>query len=96
MIQGRGTRPRATATRVGIRTESLTTNEIQQLQSALVRSVEAESFGVRNVSASFSREILTGAIVAMILSFLLISLYVSVRSSGGSPCRSCARSSTTG
>jgi SecD/SecF fusion protein len=63
----------------GIRTESLTTSEIQQLQSALVRTVDAESFGVRNVSASFSREILNGAIVAMILSFLLISLYVSAR-----------------
>ena len=31
------------------------------------------------MSASFSREILAGAIVAMILSFLLISLYVSVK-----------------
>ena len=80
MIQGRGNATEGNRYEsFGIRTESLTTNEIQQLQSALVRSVDAESFGVRNVSASFSREILTGAIVAMILSFLLISLYVSVR-----------------
>ena len=80
VIQGRGNATEGNRYEsFGIRTESLTTNEIQQLQSALVRSVEAESFGVRNVSASFSREILTGAIVAMILSFLLISLYVSVR-----------------
>ena len=79
VIQGRGDSTNGRYENFAIRTESLPINEVQQLQSSLVSSVEADRFGVRNVSASFSREILVSAIIAIILSFLLISLYVAAR-----------------
>jgi SecD/SecF fusion protein len=52
-------------------------------QAALTTDLEdklhAEKLGVKNVSASFSRQILRGAIVAIIVSFALIALYVTLR-----------------
>ena len=39
----------------------------------------AEKLGVKNVSASFSRQILDGAILAIFVSFALIALYVTIR-----------------
>ncbi len=41
--------------------------------------VNAEKLGVKNVSASFSRQILDGAILAVIVSFVLIAFYVTFR-----------------
>jgi SecD/SecF fusion protein len=41
--------------------------------------VDAESFGVKNVSASFGRQIARGAILAIIVSLLLIIIYISAR-----------------
>ncbi|HEX2302201.1 MAG TPA: protein translocase subunit SecD [Gaiella sp.] len=79
-IQGRG---RATSgdsyQSFTVRTESLTTSEVQSLQSGLTRVVDAESFGVKNVSASFGRQIARGAILAIIVSLLLIIIYISAR-----------------
>jgi SecD/SecF fusion protein len=52
-------------------------------QSSLTNSLEdklnAEKLGVKNVSASFSRQILRGALVAIVVSFALIALYVTLR-----------------
>jgi SecD/SecF fusion protein len=41
--------------------------------------VQAEAFGVKNVSASFGRQIARGAILAIIVSLLLIVGYISLR-----------------
>jgi len=62
-----------------VRTESLTTSEVQGFQSNLTRAVDAEAFGVKNVSASFGRQIARGAILAIIVSLLLIVVYISAR-----------------
>jgi SecD/SecF fusion protein len=81
-IQGRGTAsgPSGESYRsFTVRTESLTTTEVQSLQSSLTRAVDAEAFGVKNVSASFGRQIARGAILAIIVSLLLIVIYISVR-----------------
>ena len=81
-IQGRGASsgPSGDSYRdFSVRTESLTTSEVQGFQSSLTRAVDAESFGVKNVSASFGRQIARGAILAIIVSLLLIVIYISAR-----------------
>ncbi len=81
-IQGRGAASgpsRDSYRDFSVRTESLTTSEAQAFQSSLTRSVNAESFGVKNVSASFGRQIARGAILAIIVSLLLIVIYISAR-----------------
>ena len=81
-IQGRGAAsgPSGDAYRdFSVRTESLTTSEAQSFQSSLTRAVNAEAFGVKNVSASFGRQIARGAVLAIIVSLLLIVLYISAR-----------------
>jgi SecD/SecF fusion protein len=62
-----------------VRTEALSTNEVQALQSSLVSAVDAQSIGAKNVSASFGRQIARGAILAIIVSLLLIVLYITFR-----------------
>jgi SecD/SecF fusion protein len=81
-IQGRGTGsgPSGDSYRdFSVRTESLTTSEAQAFQSSLTRSVKAEAFGVKNVSASFGRQIARGAILAIIVSLFLIVIYITAR-----------------
>jgi SecD/SecF fusion protein len=79
-IQGRGEQgPNESYREFQIKTESLTTAEQQRLVGALEREFDAESRGVRNVSASFSEQILRGAIYAVIMSFILISIYITIR-----------------
>ena len=81
-IQGRGPSSGSSGDsyrNFSVRTESLTTSEVQGFQSSLTRSVDAESFGVKNVSASFGRQIARGAILAIIVSLLLIVIYISAR-----------------
>ena len=49
------------------------------MQDALRTQLDATSVGVKNVSASFSEQILRGAILAIIVSLALIVIYVSLR-----------------
>jgi SecD/SecF fusion protein len=79
-IQGRGTVTGDDAYRsFTIRTEALTTQEAAGLQANLANAVQAEAFGVKNVSASFGRQIARGAILAILVSLLLIVGYISLR-----------------
>ena len=66
-------------TEFSVRTEELTTAEQRQVQTALSAKLDADFTGTRNVSASFSEQILKSTIVAIVVSFLLITLYVSIR-----------------
>jgi SecD/SecF fusion protein len=66
-------------TQFTFRSESLATAEQVELTQAFEREFDAEASGVRNVSASFSEQILRGAILALIVSFLLITIYVAFR-----------------
>ena len=62
-----------------LRLKKLTPPEQTQLTNDLSDRIGAEKLGVKNVSASFSKQILRGAIAAVIVSFALIALYVTIR-----------------
>jgi SecD/SecF fusion protein len=62
-----------------IRLKKLTPADQTKLTNDLTERLNAGKLGVKNVSASFSRQILKGAIAAVIVSFLLIALYVTIR-----------------
>jgi SecD/SecF fusion protein len=79
VIQGRGQLENGGYTEFQIKTESLTAAEQSDLTRALERDLQAESVGVKNVSASFSEQILRSAILAIIVSLALIVVYVTLR-----------------
>ncbi len=62
-----------------IRVKKLTPAEQTTLENTLSSKVHAQIRSVTNVSASFSNQILKGAITSIIVSFLLIALYVTLR-----------------
>jgi SecD/SecF fusion protein len=79
-LQGRGTRTSGDRYReFQIKTESLDDIEQQQLRGTLTRGFDAEIEDFRNVSESFSSQIVRGAIYAIVLSFILISVYITIR-----------------
>jgi len=81
-VQGRGEASgpaNASYRQFTISTEALSTTEVRSLQSNLTAAVDAESFGAKNVSASFGRQIARGAVLAIIVSLLLIVVYISIR-----------------
>ncbi len=79
VIQGRGASTNGDYKSFQIRTETLTADESVQLQANLKKSVSADAFGVKNVSSSFGRQIAKSAILAIIVSLLLIVGYISIR-----------------
>ena len=79
VIQGRGPSTNGAYKSFQIRTESLTSDEALKLQQDLKKSLNADAFGVKNVSASFGRQIAKSAILAIIVSLLLIVGYISIR-----------------
>ena len=78
-IQGKGTSTNDEYTSFQIRTESLSPQEVAALQASLEGELDAEAFGAKNVSESFGRQIASSAILAIILSLLLIVGYISLR-----------------
>ena len=62
-----------------MKTESLTADEQRAVERTLQEEFEVESVSVRNVSGSFSEQILRGAIIAIVISLILIIIYVSFR-----------------
>ena len=78
-IQGRGPSTNDNYTSFQILTKTLTTDEAAQLQSNLTKTVKADAFGVKNVSSSFGRQIASSAILAIIVSLILIVGYISIR-----------------
>jgi SecD/SecF fusion protein len=79
VIQGRGSSADGKYSSFQIRTESLTTAEQNELQQGLTDAVEATSFGAKNVSESFGRQIANNALFAIVVSLLLIVAYISIR-----------------
>ena len=79
VIQGRGPLENDGYKQFTLRTESLSAGTQTNLQDALRTQLEATSIGVKNVSASFSEQILRGAILAIIVSLALIVVYVTAR-----------------
>ena len=79
VIQGRGDETGGEYRQFQIKTESLTTADQNELTLALENDLGAESIGIRNVSGSFSEQILRSAIYAIIASLVLIVIYVTIR-----------------
>ncbi len=79
VIQGRGDSVDGMYTSFTIRTESLTNEEQNTLQQELAASVGASSFGAKNVSESFGRQIANNALLAIFVSLLLMVVYISIR-----------------
>jgi SecD/SecF fusion protein len=79
IIQGRGEIQNGGYRQFTLKTESLSAGAQSNLQDALRTQLEASSIGVKNVSASFSEQILRGAILAIIVSLALIVIYVTLR-----------------
>jgi SecD/SecF fusion protein len=78
VIQGRGDEVDGRFTEFQIKSEPLSAAEQREVVTAMEDEFDASS-AVRNVSASFSEEILRGAILAMLVSFLLITIYIAAR-----------------
>jgi SecD/SecF fusion protein len=79
VIQGRGTAENGAYKEFQVRTPSLGQQEQTDLSAALTSNFDATSVGVKNVSASFSQQILKGAFLAIIVSLALIVIYVTLR-----------------
>ncbi|HEY3069409.1 MAG TPA: protein translocase subunit SecD [Gaiellaceae bacterium] len=79
VIQGRGKETNGGYTQFQMRTKSLSLTKQNDLEAALKTKLGATSVGVKNVSASFSRQILKSAIIAVVVSLLLIVIYVAWR-----------------
>jgi len=62
-----------------IRMRSLTRTEQAKLTTALQDKLGASAEGVKNVSASFGRQIARSAVIAILFSLLLVVLYIAVR-----------------
>jgi SecD/SecF fusion protein len=79
IIQGRGPATNGAYKEFQVRTGSLGQQAQTNLTDALEAELDATSVGVKNVSASFSRQILKSAILAIIVSLALIVIYVTLR-----------------
>jgi SecD/SecF fusion protein len=80
VIQGRGEEAANGGFReFQIKSEPLPREQVNSLTAALEERFNATSRGQRSVSASFSEQILRNAILAIIVSFALITLYITFR-----------------
>jgi SecD/SecF fusion protein len=79
-LQGRGERtPGDQYREFRIKTESLEQSEQRQLSNGLKNRFDGSITGFRDVSESFSSQIVKGAIYAIVLSFVLIAIYITIR-----------------
>ena len=69
-----------------IQTEELSIGEQRELTEALDQEFQADA-SVQTVSASFGRQIAEGAILAILVSLLLVSIYIAFRFEPSSPGR---------
>jgi SecD/SecF fusion protein len=65
-----------------VRLKKLTTADQNRFTNALQSNVSATAFGQKNVSSSFGRQIAKSAIIAVLFSLLVITLYIAVRFKG--------------
>jgi SecD/SecF fusion protein len=79
VIQGRGDAVDGSYTRFQIRTESLSREEQSRLEQDLANAVDAIPLGAKNVSESFGRQIANNALLAILVSLLLMVAYISFR-----------------
>jgi SecD/SecF fusion protein len=79
VIQGRGAQTNGGYRDFQVRTKALGPNELSAIQSDLTAGVRAQAIGATTVSSSFGRQIARLAIIAVIVSLLLIVIYLAIR-----------------
>jgi SecD/SecF fusion protein len=80
IVQGRGPLTGAESYKsYQIRSKSLKQAELTKLQRDLENKVNAQKFGIKNVSSSFGRQIAKDAILAVLFSLFLVVLYIAIR-----------------
>jgi SecD/SecF fusion protein len=79
VIQGRGSQQDGGYKDFQVRTKALGPNELTAIQADLKAGVGAKAIGATTVSSSFGRQIARLAIIAVIVSLLLIVLYLAIR-----------------
>jgi SecD/SecF fusion protein len=62
-----------------LRLKELSAAEQSELTNRLADNLDVQVRGIKNVSSSFSNQILRGAIIAIVVSFALIALFVTLR-----------------
>jgi SecD/SecF fusion protein len=82
VVQGMGNEADGGYTSFRIQTESLASEDQTAFQRGLQANLDATSVGVKNVSASFSGEILRRALLAIIVSLGAIVAYITIRFRG--------------
>jgi SecD/SecF fusion protein len=83
VVQGVGTSPGNEKYRsFQVRLKKLDQVQQNKLLTDLKENVGAQSTGVKNVSSSFGRQILRSAILAIVFSLLIITLYITIRFKG--------------
>jgi SecD/SecF fusion protein len=65
-----------------VRLKKLPTTDQSRLTQELTTNVHATSIGTKNVSSSFGRQIAKSAVIAILFSLLVITLYIAVRFKG--------------
>src|SRR5439155_4327238 len=78
-IQGRGPSHGDSYKSFQIRTKSLTAKDQDTLTNDLQQRLNAEKLGTKNVSSSFGKQIRNAAILAILVSLLLIVIYITLR-----------------
>jgi SecD/SecF fusion protein len=83
VVQGRGTAYGSESYKsFQIRLKKLSSANTNKLQAALSQNVHATSNQLKSVSSSFGRQIAKSAILAILFSLLVITLYIAVRFKG--------------
>jgi SecD/SecF fusion protein len=83
VVQGRGTTYGSESYKsFQIRLKKLSASQQNRLQSLLAQNVHATAPGIKNVSSSFGRQIARAAVLAILFSLLVITLYITVRFHG--------------
>jgi len=83
VVQGRGTTFGSESYKsFQIRLKKLSARDQNTLTNRLQDNVNAEKLGTKNVSSSFGRQIARSAVLAILFSLLIITLYISVRFKG--------------
>ena len=79
VIQGRGAQVNGGYRDFQVRTKALGPNELSAIQGDLAAGVRAQAIGATTVSSSFGRQIARLAVIAVIVSLLLIVIYLAIR-----------------
>ena len=83
VVQGRGTSRTGEDYRsFQVRLKKLKQSEQNKLLAGLRDNVHAQATGVKNVSSSFGRQIARSAVLAILSSLLIITLYITIRFKG--------------